>query len=30
MIDDNCEDVLVLSGLSMSELDDNDSYVINE
>lgn len=30
MIDDNCEDVLVLSDLSMSELDDNDCYVINE
>lgn len=30
VIDDNCEDVLVLSDLSMSELDDNDCYVINE
>ena len=30
VIDDNCEDVLVISDLSMSELDDNDCYVIND
>ena len=29
VIDDNCEDLLVLTDLSMSELDD-DCYVINE